>query len=693
MPWYLQGLYHTRARGILRGLPSLACTPVGTNVRRSLGCLVAFASIAAGLLWPALSRGATPPSPAPGADTLATIPGARPLAKAPFGETLAPVSLSEQAGLLVAGSVADWSQHELEGGQLIDPVLGVSVGSYGTGMIGQVMVEVGASRGSLEGRSRFPDEALIADGLRAEVSETVSPDDSAFELLALSDAFIWNEHNLSKNLAWQAARPAIAAFLSVHGPIVSSGTELCNVDPGCYDNHKLVAGVAALALLATGLDGAAPTSLLHDRAALRRRALDLLAQATVNTGSGARRIGKGVSFTGAGILSDPTRNPLAYQALSSMMLGDGVEALGEAAPASARDAFLRSARGLVGLMAPDGNTAYIGRGQGEVWTVAATADALSIAASMTHSALWRGRYLVAAALALRRLQTVYPLASRGLAMVPRLAEEASEGTGTGEESYEGIDGYANTVESDGLALWALAEATRVLFSLPVTRAQLLPSASNGVFLDPSQTKFAAVTDGSLWYAIHATDSDPADARYDFGLVAAERRTGIGWEPILPYRPLTSTPTTGGPALLLGGQELFPVGRTISAAADGEVVVKGGWETSSEAAPSRLDAVWRFRPTPGASGVALSFSARAGQSYQFEVWYARGSHLTESASGLSVQEPGGYGCSYTLNGAVGLTFVGEAYHSAYDAQLESALITVRARGRHPLISYTTTFLSP
>jgi hypothetical protein len=376
-----------------------------------------------------------------------------------------------------------------------------------------------------------------------------------------------------------------------------------------------------------------------------------------------------------------------------MMLGDGVEALGEAAPASARDAFLRSARGLLGLMAPDGNTAYIGRGQGQVWTVAATADALSIAASMTQGTLWRGSYLLAAALALRRLRTVYPLTSWGLAMVPRLAEEASAGGETGEQTYEGIDRYANTVESDGLALWALADATRVLSTLPATRAQLLPSATNGVFLDPSQTKFAAVTDGSLWFAIHATDSDPADARYDFGLVAAERRTGIGWQPILPYRPLTSTPTTGGPALLLGGQELFPVGRTITAAANGEVLIRGGWEMSSEAAPPRFDAVWRFRPTPGASGVAMSFSARAGQTYQFEVWYARGSHLTESARGLSVQEPGGYGCSYSVNGTVGLSFVGEAYHSAYAAQLESALITVRARGRHPLVSYTTTFLSP
>jgi len=354
--------------------------------------------------------------------------------------------------------------------------------------------------------------------------------------------------------------------------------------------------LADLALVSSGLTSPAPASLLFDRAGLRRKALGFLAQAAANTGTDARRVGERVSFGDAGILSDPTKNPLAYHALSTMMLGHALVSLGRATPARARAAFFRSARTLVGLMAPDGNVAYVGRGQGQVWTVAATVDALAIAASRTNSPTWRGRFLVGAALAIRRLQAVYPVGSWGLALVPRLAGETGG-------NYDGIDGYANSVSYNGLALWALVDATRALAGVRATLVQPLPATTNGVFLDPSHTKFAAVTNGSLWFAIHGTDSDPADARYDFGLAAAEKRDGSGWRTVLPYRPLTFRPTTGGPALLVGGRALFPIGRRITAKRSGEVVIRGGWGTPGRAARRvRFDTIWTYRATPALDGV-------------------------------------------------------------------------------------------
>ncbi len=214
-------------------------------------------------------------------------------------------------------------------------------------------------------------------------------------------------------------------------------------------------------------------------------------------------------------------------------------------------AFSRCARALIGLMAPDGDVAYIGRGQGQVWTVAAGIDALSLAAQMTHSAIWKGRYLAGAALELARLRSLYPPDGWGLPLVPRLAGQAAP-------NYLGIDGYANTVEYDGLSLWALADAARVLSLIPPTPYQALPSTKKGAFVDPSHTKFAAVTDGRLWYAIHSSDSDPADARYGFGLISVERNSAQGWRAVLPYPPLTplltSTATTSGPTLILAGRE-------------------------------------------------------------------------------------------------------------------------------------------
>jgi hypothetical protein len=597
-------------------------------------------------------------------------------------QLISPVSLSEQATLLITRTVAEWPRHELEDGRLVDPVIGPVLSSYGSAMTGQAMVEVGAA--GVGPASGPANEALIADGLRAEVSQTSRSNQGGFELLALAEGFTWNERHLASNPAWKAARGAIAEFLRAHGPLVSSDAGLCYSSADCYDNLKLVAGLADLALVSTGLTSPAPASLLHNRAGLRRKALGFLAQAAANTGTDARRVGERVSFGDAGILSDPTKNPLAYHALSTMMLGHALVSLGRTTPARARAAFFRSARTLVGLMAPDGNVAYVGRGQGQVWTVAATVDALAIAASRTNSPTWRGRYLVGAALAIRRLQAVYPVGSWGLALVPRLAGEPGG-------NYEGIDGYANSVSYNGLALWALVDATRALTAVPATVVQPLPATTNGVFLDPSHTKFATVTNGSLWFAIHGTDSDPADARYDFGLAAAEKRDGSGWRTVLPYRPLTFRPTTGGPALLVGGRALFPIGRRITAKRSGEVVIRGGWGTPGRVAPRvRFGTIWTYRATPALDGVTLTFRGRPHRTYQFEVWYALGSQVTASSAGLSVVEPGGFLRSYSFNSPVSVSALTETYHSAYSSNLASALITLRAPNRPHRITYTTTF---
>jgi hypothetical protein len=638
--------------------------------------------------------------PATGSATPTAVSASGSAAPTPL---LSPPALGAQVSALVASTTTEWASHQTPEGWLIDPVLGRATGSYGLGMTGQSMVSLGLSQN---------DVPLIEDGLRAELAEVTQPDGGGFELLALSEAFAWNNAHLAGVGAWMAAQPIIAAFITNHAPLVSDAG-YCYSEERCYDNLKLVAAVAELSLLQTGL----PDLTLGTPATIRAKALAALTRAAKNTGTDARRLGAS-PFRGAGILSDPGRNPLAYHVLSTLMLGQAVKSLGASAPVSVISAFSRCARALIGLMAPDGDVAYIGRGQGQVWTAAAGIDALSLAAQMTRSAVWRGRYLAGAALELARLRSLYPPDGWGLPLVPRLAGQAAP-------NYLGIDGYANTVEYDGLSLWALTDAARVLSLIPPTPYQAIPSTKKGVFLDPSHTKFAAVTDGRLWYAIHGSDSDPADARYGFGLISVERNSAQGWRAVLPYPPLTplltSTATTSGPTLIRGSKHLYPVKTHIAVSASGVVTIHAGWgavnrqasnkqSTDKQAVAGRvatgkartrraakervrkinLDTTWVYRPTSSENGIALSFHARAKCAYQFPIWFQTGAEVEERKTGLTITEPTGLSQSYDFNTEVAIHTSSETYHSAYSEDLGSILITVPSASHPRQITYTTSF---
>ena len=590
----------------------------------------------------------------------------------PAGATaqlIAPAALGERTDSLIDGTAREWTAHELADGQLIDPVLGAAAGSYGQGMTGAAMVALG---------SVTPDgNALIEAGLRAELAEAADPDGGGFELLSLSEAYVWNRTHLAGLPAWQAAQPQLAAFLSGHDPLISDAG-VCYTTTNCYDNLKLVAAVAELALLRTGLGGSGPGTLLAAPHTLRLGAMAKLAAAARNTGNDAAHSGR-VRFAGAGILSDPAQNPLAYHALSTLMLGHAVAALGAATPNLLRAALSRAARALVGLMAPDGDVSYIGRGQGQVWTVAATVDALSIAAGLSADAVWRGRFLAGAQLAMDRLEEVYPRRGWGLPLVPRLADPQ------GPVNYLGIDGYANAVEYNGLALWALRDAAAQLVQIRPTAAQPVPSQTQGTFLDPSHTRFATVTHGRLWFAVHATDSNLSDGRYGFGLVSAELHTDTGWHSVLPFRPLTDRSQVGGVVMRTPGRTLYPIGQSISSTAAGVVRVVGRWAPA--AGPGDPHALWLFRPTSGGDGVLMSFLAPAKAAFQFQVWFQEGALARITRRGLRVREPDGSVQAYTFDAPVTVRAAGVA-HSAYVEDLASAIITIAPASRARTITYTT-----
>jgi len=595
--------------------------------------------------------------------------GALGTATAAAAATIAPVALSERTGALIDGVAREWTSHELSDGQLIDPVLGAAAGSYGQGMTGEAIVALGLATPSGGG--------LIEDGLQAELAEAADPGGGGFELLNLAEAYVWNQAHLAGDPAWEAAQPQLASFLRGHGPLISDAG-VCYTATNCYDNLKLVAAVADLALLRTQLGGSGPGTLLAAPHRLRLSALSKLAAAARNTGRDAVHAGA-VRFSDAGILSDPAQNPLAYHALSAVMLGHAVAALGAGAPFVLRAALARAARALVGLMAPDGDVSYIGRGQGQVWTVAATIDALSIAAELTGDPVWRGRYLACAQLAMARLESVYPRSGWGLPLVPRLAGLQ------GPVNYLGIDGYANAVEYNGLALWALRDATAALAGIPPTTSQPIPSQTQGTFLDPSHTRFATVTHGRLWFAVHGTDSNLADDRYGFGVVSAELHTASGWLAVLPFRPLTYRAQVGGIVMRRGRETFYPIGQSISSSSAGVVRVTGRWAPPAGSGDPRTQ--WVFAPTAAGDGVRMSFRAPAKAAFQFQVWFQDGALVKVGPDGLHVREPSGLVQSYRFNAPVTVRAAGIA-HSAYTEDLAGAIITLAPASRSRTVTYTT-----
>lgn len=584
-----------------------------------------------------------------------------------------PSALAQEANTIVTDTAEAWANHQAPEGEFIDPFWGRG-GGYGIAMIAQALVETGVSTG---------DESLVQDGILAETYTAGHTPNGSFEELGLSTAYIWNQAHLRADPSWQSSGPTIASQLeSIHTTAVSSGAEACFTNPHCWTNLKLVGAVGGLELASGDLGVPNSSPQTGKIASAHGNVKKLLSQAVQNTGNDASFSGAVMKFRKAGILSDPTRNPLAYDLISVDMLGHTIEELGpDNTTKNVKAAFQRGARGIIGFMAPNGDGAYIGRGQGQVWNVAAEADALSIAAHYTEDPVWRGRYLAGAARAINRLQTVYTPGSWGMPLVPRLLNDPAP-------DHLGIDHYANSIEYNGLAILVLQNAVLQLEQTQPAPAEGIGSDSNGVFVDPSHTKFASVRHGDLWYAIHAGDTSE-DARYDGEIVAAEHDVNGVWEPAMPYRPFTDKQVSAGPVLVAHGVHLVPIGDKISANQDGVVNVVGGW-SGKPGNTAHVDKGTKFVYSPTHEGVRLSFNSKPSQTYQFKAFYEPGSKVTVLPNGLDVQEPNGRHETYTTNEPVNVTTDPTVYHSAYDENLDSSDLTIHTGRTNTKVSYNTQF---
>lgn len=578
-------------------------------------------------------------------------------------------NVAAESAAITHATVTEWLTHQDPSGRFVDPVNGLG-GGYGQLMLGLSAMRHGVA---------VNDPVMIDAGLRGVTTQMVGGGaPGGFELLASARAYRFAAQYLAADPTFAAVRPLWEAKL-LSLPVDLAGGERalpCLRDASCYSNLKLVAALGDLELLATGLSGG--SGRLADRAATQQRAMRML-RVTVpgNTSSSGRRRGA-TSFANAGISSDPDTNPLAYHVLSTMMLGQAVEHLGASAPRETIAAFGRASKAMAAFMAPDGDLTYIGRGQGQVWVVAAAADAAAMAARWTPDPTWKGRYLALARAAVDRIERAHGLTGWGLALTPRLMGDWGR-TGTSVD-YAGIDHYAGTLTYNGLSLWALDHAATYLLGLGGTGIGPLPSTTDGSFTDPAETRFATVTRGSAWYAVHAVTSH-LDARYDFGLVSFKRRTANGWAEVGTPRPLTEQAgRSGGPVIYVRGRRLVPIGRTITTTGS-SVRVVGGWASYYKAhrlTDARTTFTWTLR---GDRAVRLRFDASRSRTYEFRVWYPAGASVQVTRRGACAA---GTCWGFSTNAKTTRT---RGYASAYERTLDGLVFRVRP-ARDGTVSFTT-----
>lgn len=496
---------------------------------------------------------------------------------------------------------------------------------YGDAMLGYALIQTGV---------RDSEPALVRSGLKGVSWVLRRPKGfhkrgSVFEYMAMASAYNLARSELPGDAQFRRLRGRWEAWLRGLRPI---STIYRRPQTSRYSNHYLIEAIAMLELERSGLRSGRPGSILGGKRALvRRLTLRLLNRDVPRMGAADVVRARGQRTF---VFSDPPDQPLAYHGFSAGFYARALELLGSRASGRARGTLRDMANASVELTAPDGDLAYFGRGQEDVWALTATALGTESAARLPGSGAARdAQFRGVTERALTRLRDKYGNGPGGLWVTPALRRDVRGGV-RGTDASTGAPSFA------GVALvslnWALEEMNGVARRVGAIGADR-PGAA---LLSLRRSRFAVVRRGALWYAVRRTGSTRAarDLRNDFGLVALKERSGDTWTDVLPVRPRTARrPDGAGPLLRRGGRTSFPEGRTMRVDRGGTVRIGGGFRTSGGAI---VRSGGRFTFTPTACGVHMSWSTRRGDRFEQSVFFTvrpsvRGRVLTGGGQQVSV----------------------------------------------------------
>lgn len=462
-------------------------------------------------------------------------------------------------------------------------------------------------------------------------------------------------------------RAALSAHLVAYvRPAVGPGAQACAANPDCYSNLKLVDAVGSLQLARTGLRSATAGSRLADPAATELLARRFMASRVPRAQRPELRLRAGaLTVTHAALLSDPARNPLAYHALSSAMLLRAVRMLGTRTPPVARLAAQRALWALVALADPQGDVTWMGRGQQNVWTYAA-----SVYAAVAGAAEF-GEQEPALAARLRRLADV------ALAELERRRGEVGLALGPGpRRTLAGMDKSTDTIAANGLALIWLQLAAAEAEAAAGPSAPIPAHIPGAVALDPIAAGVATVRAGRIWLAVHQAATHPRDARYDVGLLAALVRDGAHWRPVVGQRPNTHAARrapSSGPLLVTAGRILAPSGRLV--VRRGAVTLRGAWRAGRRRLPAR----WRYEAT--SRGVRLRTPCPMHGRLRLIEWIPAVSPATLSNRGVRLPDR-----TITVSAPVRAARLAGLQASAAYERLAGVQLEIRCSGRPVTVSW-------
>jgi hypothetical protein len=488
-------------------------------------------------------------------------------------------------------------------------------------VLGYAMIETGVR----EGNMTLVDAGLRAIGYVVRHRGLQAKRPTSFESMAVAGAYnVARRHVAGRRLFTRHRRRWERWIRHVKPQWIGSARP--------YFNHTLVEAVSNLELLRTGLTSRVRGSVLNPRVRGRQARLTRIVVNRTIPRVAARTLSSSREIRSE-VLSDRPDYPLAYHGLSLGLYARGVALLGKRAAPRTHRLLRRLSNASWLLTAPDGDLAYTGRSQEEVWALSATAYGAEYTANLPGTPRSEAnRFQAVADRTVERVDDAHGIGPKGLWIVPALRIDPRRG-------LRGIDPYAGGAAFSGLALmeleWAIAAARPSRD--PSELAGDAPAVARVLRGNDTTT---LVRSGSLWYAVRqasSLDRHDSDLRWDFGLVSLKQLRDGGWRDVQPPRPASDgRATSAGPLLRLGGNgAAIPFGRRSAAGPSGGVTVSGGFRLPR---PSlrwvRRGVKFRFRPV--SCGVRMSFPARRGDRFDYSA-FMRGSKRSVTVGRRSVAD--------------------------------------------------------